>query len=279
MRRGTLFLVTALELGTLVPSGASAEQPHDWYIGPQEDGTILNAGFFFPGVITSVEHKVSLYGQANQLVLRGTGILTYPFTDGQLDVDLRVVLVSAGVSIGGRESWRNMSFEQGDRMDRSVRRIRWSAGDFDNAAWPHAEARVSLALPFNDYVLFNCVNSARYEDRPDPSYDWRNGIVHDRGMLYKSESMFFFKHKAFGGLGPMLTFLDFELNGERHTQIMYGFTFLSRAGITRWNDLIAIQMWFYGDTMDDFDNSDIYGADMWRGPWNIMVAYMSIIPL
>jgi hypothetical protein len=172
-----------------------------------------------------------------------------------------------------------MTFEPGEPMDRSQRRVRWAAGEFDTAAWPHAEARLSLAIPFNDYVLVNCVNTARYEDRPDRSYDWRNGLVHDRGMLYKSETMFFVKHPDFGALGPMLTFLDFELDGERHTQVMYGFTFVSRAGITRWNDLIAIQMWFYGDTLDDFDNSDIYGWDMWRGPWNLMVAYMSLIPL
>ncbi len=279
MRRGTLYLLTALLLGSVLPTGASADQPHDWFIGPQDDGTVLNAGFFFPGTITSIEHKLSVFGQANQLLLRGTGIVSYPFTDGQLDVEMRVVLVSAGLSIGGRETWRNMSFAPDEPVDRWQRRIRWSAGEFDTAAWPHAEARLSVALPFNDYVLLNCVNTARYEDRPDPSYDWRNSMVHDRGMLYKSETMLFVKHKAFGGVGPMLTFLDFALDGVRHTQILYGFTFVSRAGLTRWNDILAIQMWFYGDTMDDFDNSENYGWDMWRGPFNLMIAYMSLIPL
>ena len=272
-------MLTALLVGTLLPGSASAEQAHDWYLGSQDDGTVLNTGFFFPGVIASIEHRVSVYGKANQLKLRGTGIISYPLSDAQLDVGMRVVLVSAGLSIGARDTWRNMTFEPDEPVTRWQRRIRWASGDFDTAAWPHAEARLSLALPFNDYVLANCVNTARYEDRPNRSYDWHNGLVHDRGMLYKSETMLFVKHPAVGGVGPTLTFLDFELDGERHTQIMYGFTFVSRAGLTRWNDIIAIQMWFYGDTMDDFDNSEIYGMDMWRGPFNLMIAYVSLIPL
>lgn len=279
MRIGKLLFCAVLLFGVGLSQAARAEQRHDWFLAAGEDGTFLNATVFFPGVQTGVEHRESFYGMANQLTLRGTGILTYPMTDAQIDVNVRVLVVTAGLSVGGRDSFRNMTFEPDEPMDRKRRRDRWAAGDFDTAAWPHAEARLELALPFNDYLLFNCVNTARFEDRPNRSYDWRNGLVHDNGMLYKSESMLFVKHRSVGGLAPMITFLDFGLDDERHTMVLYGFTFLSRTGITRWNDQIAIQMHFYGEMLDGFKYSDVYGADMWRGPWNIMVAYMSIIPL
>ncbi|MFM2420154.1 MAG: hypothetical protein RL385_4877, partial [Pseudomonadota bacterium] len=90
----------------------------------------------------------------------------------------------------------------------------------------------------------------------------------------------FFKHKRFGALAPMAQILSFPLDGQRHTQVNYGFAFVSRAGLTRRDDVILLQVLVHpGGKLGGYDNSTVYGMAMLRGPVTFTLAYRSVIKL
>src|SRR5262249_47043402 len=158
----------------------------------------------------------------------------------QLDADLRIVVLTLGGSVGAADVWHNQTFADGQSLTRKTRREREAAGDFDNAGYGFFEARGALALPFNDYVVFNSVHAFRLTGARERTFDNLIGVVHD-GNYYRGDIQLFFKHKDIGGLAPMVQLLNFPLDGVRHTQVNYGFAFVSRAGLVRRDDLILFQ--------------------------------------
>jgi hypothetical protein len=136
-----------------------------------------------------------------------------------------------------------------------------------------------LALPFNDYLVFNAVNYLRFTGADKRSFDNLIGVVHD-GNYFRSDIQLFFKHKRVGGLAPMVQFLNFPLDHARHTQVNYGFAFVSRAGLVRRDDLILFQLLFHpGGDLGGYDNKDVYGLATLRGPVAFTLAYRSVIDL
>ncbi len=269
-----------LLFGLLLPFSASAEQRKDWLLAaPGEPGTYVNLDVIFGAFQAGLEHRVNIFGGANQLTLRGSAIAAVPFSSTQVDADLRMLVLTLGMSVGGMDVWRNQTFAPGEPVNRKERRERDAAGDYNSSVFGFWEGRAQLDLPFNDYVLLHNVNSYRVSGAPSRSFDNLLNVVHD-GNYERSDFQLFLKHRDYGAIGPMFQVLDFSEGGHHHTQLNYGFVVISRAGLARRNDLLLFQMlWNAGDTLGGYDNSASYGMAMLRGPVMFTFAYRSVISL
>ena len=271
--------LTALALTGLAATRASAQQAQDWMVGAGKKGTYTNLDFIVGAVQGSLEHRLPIYGGANMFTLRGGGLLAVPFGSTQVDAELRVVNLTLGVTAGYMSVWRNQTFDLGAPKHRKERREREAAGDFNRDAFPFWEGRASLGFVFNDYVVFNHITSYRLTDATANSFDNVTNVVHD-GDFARFDFQLFFKHKDVGSLAPVVQILNFAEEGDRHTQFNYGFMLLSRAGLVQRDDLVLFQMMFHpGGVFGGYDNSDIYGAALWRGPFSLLLAYRTVIRL
>lgn len=284
MRLGAIRLASicasAVLLLSLSAGGARADQPRDWMIAAQPDGTDLFIDAILPGAQLTAEHRIPIYGFANQLTFRGNSLYTAAFYESQADVELRILALTLGATGGFRSSFRSMEFEADEPIDRHARRLRTVDGDFTEATYGFAEGRATLSLPINDYVVFNGINSMRFEGRPPRSVDWRNGVVRDDNVLWKSDLMLFLKHRDWGGIAPMMQILDFGLGGRRFTQFNYGFILATRPGIQQADDILFLQVIFHpGATLGGVDNSDVYGLDVLFSPITFQLAYRTVLPL
>lgn len=260
-------------------SPARAEQPQDWMLGAGKPGNYVNVDVAFGGLGASLEKRINIFGGANTLTLRAGALAAIPYGNTQVDADLRIVILNLGVSAGAQDIWINQTFADGELLNRKQRRAREAAGDFDSQGVGFVEGRAGLVLPFNDYLLFNNVNSFRLSSADDRTFDYQTGVVHD-GNYLRSDFQLFVKHKDWGGLAPVLQLLNFPLEGERRTQVNFGFLYLSRAGLVQRDDLILFQMLFHaGDALGGYDNSDVYGLATLRGPITFTLAYRSVIRL
>ena len=86
-----------------------------------------------------------------------------------------------------------------------------------------------MAFPFNDYVLFNNVNSLRVNGATDRSFDNIANVVDD-GETFKADFQLFFKHKRIGAVAPVFQILNFQLDNDWKTQFNYGFMLLGARG-------------------------------------------------
>jgi hypothetical protein len=275
-RRQAAILLGFLSLlcaPALFPGRVRAEQPRDWMVGPQPGGTLLNLDVVFPGIQAQLEHRVPIYGVVNELWLKANVLTALPFTESQFDVDLRLVVFSLGGSVGFRDNYRAMEFAPGERIDRTYRRSRELGGETNNVTNGFAEGRATLALPFNDSLVFLSINGLRYEGGPDRILDWRLGVVRDNGMYFNSNNTLFIKGRHWGGVGPQLQVLNFGFNGKRETQANYGFTFVTRPGLMRKNDIFFLSVLFH------FDKEEAYGNHLFYAPMTFQLAYRMVFEL
>ncbi|HET6334486.1 MAG TPA: hypothetical protein VFG30_14785 [Polyangiales bacterium] len=264
---------------TLVPVRASAEQRHDWMLAAGEPGSYLNLDVVFGAVQAAFEQRMNIFGGANSLTLRASALAAIPFGSTQLDADMRIVILNLGASVGAQDYWINQTFDARVEPTRKLRREREAGGDFDTQQFGFFEARAGLVLPFNDHFLFNNVNAFRVMGTDKNTFDYGTGVVHD-GNYLKSDFQFFIKGESFGGVGPMVQLLNFPYLGERRTQLNYGLIYISRAGMVARNDLILFQVLVNaGDSLGGYDNSDVYGLAVLRGPISFTLAYRSVISL
>ena len=264
----------------MLPAVALADQRADWVLSaPGDPGTYVNMDVIFGAVQGGLEHRINIFGMANQLTLRGSAIAAIPFGGTQLDADLRIVILTLGTSVGAADVWHNQTFSATEPLNRKERRQREAGGEFNSAGYGFWEGRAGLDLPFNDFVLFHNVTSYRVSGAPKRSFDNLISVVHD-GNYVRSDFQLFFKHRDYGGLAPMLQLLNFPLDGTRHTQVNVGFALIARAGLVRRDDLILFQMLFNaGSSLGGYDNSDTYGLAVLRGPATFTLAYRSVISL
>lgn len=249
-------------------------------ISAPQNGTDVLVDAILPGAQVAIEHKLPIYGIANQLTLRGNALYTVPFYESQADVDIRMLVLTLGVSGGFRSDFGHMGFAPDESIERGHRRERFIDGRVDTATWGYGEGRATLSLPINDYVLFNAVNTLRFEDSPDRSFDFRTGVVHDGGTLFKSDIMLFFKHRDLGGFAPMAQVLNFGLGTHRFTEINYGFTIATRPGFRRADDILFLQVLFNpGSTFGSYDNRYGYGLHLLFAPITFTLAYRMVLPV
>jgi hypothetical protein len=126
--------------------------------------------------------------------------------------------------------------------------------------------------------VFNHTTAYRLTGAEERSFDNISNVVHD-GQFLRADFQLFFKHKEIGALAPMFQILHFPLDDENHTQFNYGFFFVTRAGLVQRDDLLLWQVMFHSDVFGGYDNSDVYGAALWRGPMTFLLAYRSVIEL
>jgi hypothetical protein len=276
--RATIAAVLVLA-GAAPASGARADQARDFMIAAQPEGTDAIVDLVFPGVQAALEHRVPIYGLSNQLTLRGNALYTVPFYESQADVDLRILILTIGASAGWRSDFRALRFDPNESLDRDHRRIRDIDGRTGRETWGFGEGRATVSLPINDFVLLNAVNTLRFQGHPDRVFDWRTGVVHD-GSFFKSDITVFFKHRAWGGVGPTMQILNFDLRDTRFTQINYGLVFVTRPGFRRRDDIFFVQVLIHpGGTLGSYDNSDSYGAHLFLAPFTFTLAYRMILPV
>ncbi|HET8934486.1 MAG TPA: hypothetical protein VFN67_13650 [Polyangiales bacterium] len=262
-----------------VPLTAAADQPRDWMISAGKPGSFVNLDAVFGAFQASIEHRKNYFGAANQLTLRASAIAALPFGSTQLDADLRIVILSFGASAGVTDVWRNQTFAADEPMSRKQRREREAAGDMNTMGFGFVEGRVGLALPFNDYMVFNSVTALRLTNSDKRTFDNLLNVVHD-GNYVRSDLQMFVKHKRFGAIAPMAQILNFPLDGKRHTQVNYGFTIVSRIGFTRRNDVLLFQLLIHpSGKLGGYENSEVYGMATFRAPLSFTLAYRSIISL
>jgi hypothetical protein len=269
----------AMLAGLLMPVTASANQPQDWMLAAGKPGTYVNLDAVFGAFQAGLEHRINMFGNANQFTLRASAIAAIPFGSTQVDADLRILVLTLGTSVGAADVWHNQTFAATEDITRKQRREREASGQIDSMTYGFWEGRTTLSLPFNDYVLFNSPHAFRVTGARERSFDNGIGVVHD-GNYYRGEFQLFFKHPDVGGIAPLVQLLNFPLDGSRHTQVNYGFIFLSRAGLVRRNDLILFQLLFHpGGELGGYDNRQVYGMAVLRGPVQFTLAYRSVINL
>jgi hypothetical protein len=268
----------AVLIGTVFAPRVHAEQPRDWMVAAQPGGTYVNLDVIFPGVQAQLEHRIPIYGQANELTFRVNALPTLLFYESQADVDLRIVILSLGASAGFRDVFHNLEFGPNDKFDRGARRDREFGGSYDNAVTGFGEGRVTLSLPFNDNLVLLSVNGLRFEGGGDRTFDWRLGIVRDAGMLLRSDTTLFIKSSSFGAIGPQVQVLNYALSGQRNTQINYGFTFTTRPGFRDRNDIFFLSVLFgVGGTVNGIPTEDVYGTHLFKIPVTFQLAYRTVL--
>lgn len=263
-----------------LPGAARADQPRDWMVAAQPGGTYMNLDVIFPGVQAQLEHRMPIYGQANELTFKLNALPTLVFYESQADVDLRLVILTLGASVGFREVFHALEFGPDERYDRVGRRDIEFGGNYGKSASGFGEGRATLSLPFNDWAVFQSVNSLRVEGGRDRVFDWRLGIMRDAGALFRSDTTLFLKDRSFGAFGPRIQVLNYKLEGLSNTQINYGFTFTTRPGLRRRNDVLFVSVLFgVGGTVNGQPTENIYGNHLFKSPVTFELAYRTVLEL
>lgn len=280
MRFSKVLVLSLLAVATWSSGPARADQARDWMVAAQPGGTYMNLDVVFPGLQAQLEHRMPIYGMANELSFKVNALPTLVFYESQADVDLRLVILSLGASIGLRETFHALEFAPGEPYDRAARRDKEFGGDYGKSFAGFGEGRATLSLPFNDNAVFLSVNALRYEGGRERVFDWRLGIMRDGGTLFRSDSTLFLKHRSFGAIGPQVQVLNYLLDGQRNTQINFGFTFTTRPGMRARNDIFFLSVLFgVGGTVNGQPTGEIYGNHLFLGPWNFQLAYRTVLEL
>jgi len=274
VRLAAALLACAL---SFTPRPAAAEQPRDWMVGVQPDGNLLLLDLLFPGIQATYQYNRPIYAQANKLRLRANSLLTIPFYESQADAEIRLVVLTLGVGAGFRDVFRQQTFDEGESYTLGARRGTDSRSDYAPGLWGFGEFRAELSLPFNDTVVFHSRNAYRFEGRPDRSYDYRTGVVHD-GEYFISDTWLFFKHRDYGAIAPTFEVLNPSIDGKRPTLFNAGLTMTMRPGFMFRNDLIYLQALVNIDGKFDTEQAT-YGAHMFYGPYTVLLAYRTQLVL
>jgi hypothetical protein len=245
-RQGLAGALAALALACAA-APAQADQPRDYMMDLQEHGTFAMVDYFVTGALLTLEHRAPLYGDANTLTAGGFVVGAYPLGEATARVDLRMLFLTLGGSLGYRGVWRDLRFEpgedsycerceRGDRRDRDALFGRTQGSD----QYPMAEVRAGLLFPFNEYFVMASTGALRYEGRRDRSYDWFYTSIYDRGVLGRFETQMYVKHRNWGGIGPYLQLLVLPRAGEHEMQWAIGFNAVTRLGLLPRNDLLFL---------------------------------------
>jgi hypothetical protein len=280
MRLSKVLVLSLIAVSSWTSGRARADQPRDWMVAAQPGGTYMNLDVVFPGLQAQLEHRMPIYGMANELSFKVNALPTLVFYESQADVDLRLVILGIGASVGVRETFHALEFAPGEPYDRQARRDMEFGGTYGKSFAAFGEGRATLALPFNDHALFQSINSLRYEGGRERVFDYRLGIMRDGGTLFRSNNTLFLKHRSFGALGPQVEVLNYLLDGQRNTQINWGFTFTTRPGLRSRNDILFLSVLFgVGGTVNGQPTGEIYGNHLFLGPWNFQFAYRTVLEL
>lgn len=257
-----------------------AELPRDYFLNPPTAGTFAHLDAYTVGVQASVENRAHLEEGMSMLHTRVSGIASYPYAEGSLNLDARVFLFTAGGSLGYRHVWRDHTFEDGEDRSRDARNDREEDGDIGSQGFSFAEARLRLVIPL-DFLFMVNTGTIRDEARNDNSFDWFHANVHDGGTFFKYEATLFVRHRDFGGIGPYLRVMEMpytQKDGDhsRKTELHYGLVYGTRPGLIKPRggnaDLFLLQaVAKLGD--------EEYGLHAYRVPMYFLAVYRASIEL
>lgn len=256
------------------PQSAHAEQRRDWFVaGPRDEGSYVTGDFLLGGVQGTFAHERQFFGSANQLTLFASGTAALPFGTVQAGFDFRIIALSLGASAGVTRAWRGIACNAHERCSRRARREKDASGDYDQATVAFGELRAQGFLPFNNHVVGVAQVSWNVSNAPDRMFDYLNNVVHD-GDILRANLMLFGLHREVGAIAPTLQWLNFQLDGQRHTQMNFGVTAMTRAGLVQRDDLFVLQFMFHAPRLTGgYDNRSVYGSHLWRGPFSLLLAY------
>lgn len=226
---------------------ARAQQTRDYMLGFDPAGTFLLIDYYGTGGMLTLEHRVPIYGSANELTVGAALVPAYPLGEAFARADLRILFFGIGTTVAYRSVWRSLQFDADPdgyclRCDRASRRevdgfLDRTPGSDD---WPYAEVRASLFGPFNEHFVGMTTAAVRYEGRDDRTFDWFYTSVYDRGLLGRWETQFYFKHRDLGGIGPYAQLLVLPRGEAHESQWAFGFNAVTRLGLLRKDDLLFI---------------------------------------
>ena len=256
------------------------DQARDYMFDFQPDGTFVLLDWYGTGGMITLEQRIPIYRDSNDLTL-GTGIVpAYPLGETFARADLRILFLSIGVHAAYRAVWRDLTFEPGKKgaycakCDRPSRRDRdhllEDSPGSDSFGW--GEARATMYFPFNQYVTGVATGALRYEGRHDRSYDWFYTSVYDRGLIHRFEANLFVHHGDWGGIGPYVQLLSLPRDDQHDGQWAFGFNAVTRLGILPRNDLLFI-------TFLTRPGDGKYGQHAYFSPIRALAIYRMILEL
>ncbi len=259
---------------------ASAEMPRDYFLNAPTAGTFAHLDAYTVGTQASLENRADLEPGMSMLHTRLSGILSYPYTDGSLNLDARVFLFTLGGSLGYRHVYRDHTFAPGADSSREARNQTEKDAAQGSQGFPYWEGRLRFVVPLDSFFLIN-TGTLRNEERNDNSFDWLHATVHDSGMLGKYEATLFYRHIDFGAIGPYFRYMNLrktQSDGghKRESELAYGLVFGTRPGFITPrggnSDLFLIQTAFmFGD--EDF------GLHAYRVPMYFLAVYRASLSL
>jgi hypothetical protein len=260
-------------------SHALADERRDFMLDQIPEGNFLTLDYFGTGGQLSLEHHEPIYGASNDFVSGVNTLLAYPLAQASAYSSLRILFLELGGMIGYRSVWRSLQFDAGkdsycvDCSRVSRRRIDPIFGaSLDTDRYVYAEAKAALYAPFNEYVLFTSQLVARYEDSHDRSYDWFFTSVHDGGVITRSESMLFFKHRDWGGIAPYVQLMFLPRGPKHEMEVAYGFNAVRRLGLIDRDDLLFL-------TFLIRPGDGYYGQHDYHAPIRALLVYRMILAL
>ncbi|MBX3184754.1 MAG: hypothetical protein KIT72_04880 [Polyangiaceae bacterium] len=267
---------------TLSAGAADAKTPRDYFLNPPPDGTDILLDAYTIGGQLSLENRAHLEEGMSMLYSRASAIYSYPFKEGTLNLDLRVFLFTLGASVGIRDVHRDHTLIPGEDFDgdgspdsaadntRDARNTRESEGLHGSQTFPFWEGRFRLTVPLDSFFLMQTV-TVRGEDRNDNSFDWFHAFPHDGGVLVRSDTTLFFRHRDFGAIGPALRYIDAPKEGGRAGRINYGISYGTRPGLSK-TDLFLVQ------TLFQFGEEE-FGLHGYNIPWYLLAVYRTAFAL
>jgi hypothetical protein len=200
--------------------------------------------FVGPGFRAGLDHRLELEKEVTELRTQLLATVALPFAELSANVDARFFLMSFGATAAYHDEWHLLRFEPDpatgrdragqppsaqppaaglppgtpalspDRdpaatfldLDRFARTLKDQHGDVAHAAWPFYEARWGFLWPSYGFMGVSTL-AARYEPRPDVSYDWDVGTVLSGGFNYRWEGYLLLRERNLGFIGPAVRVL------------------------------------------------------------------------
>jgi hypothetical protein len=228
MRIQKAFLGIALSAGLLsAATTASANPPADDFLNPQKGRPHLTLmPFVGPGFRAIYDHRFEIEKDMSEVRTQVMGTVAVPFAEVSANVDVRFFLNSLGGAVGYHNEWHTLQFNPQattgrDRLgapaysgtpsqdlqpgrldlDREARAIKDRNADYKKEAWTWFEGRWQTVVPGNGFTGVSTL-AARYDNRPDATYDWENATVFNGGLHLRWEGYAFFRSRNLGFIGP-----------------------------------------------------------------------------
>ncbi|HVU03724.1 MAG TPA: hypothetical protein VHE30_18325 [Polyangiaceae bacterium] len=226
--------------GAALTRPCSAHPPYDDYLNPKSPGTrLLLTPFIGPGFRAALDQRFDIEKDMSDADAALVGTLAVPFAEAAVRADFRFFLFTFGGTAGYHDEWHLLRFrpdpETGrDRgglppspeppaaglppgktplppyedpattytdLDRELRQVKDQYADVEHGSWPFAEGRIGFYWPAYGFLGVSTL-AARWDGRPDVTYDWENATVQSRGTSFRWETYFLFRERNTGFIGP-----------------------------------------------------------------------------